>query len=216
MQQSLKLLGSILLLGVLAPGVPSALSLPAQSQDTGVDPGVEKVEEVLRDLQENEKSEEPQSKTYTLAESDLNAYLEAQLKKNEHKGVDALAVRLKQHDNLITTLDLNMDELELGQQDFAVLLFLKIAGSHPKVEIAGELIVEGNRAPPQLVEDGVGTYQVKTMLFNGFTVPPALVQTVLTSVSRSHEPPFDPSQPFEMPLRIKTLKIEPGKVTIYT
>ena len=206
MQQSLKLLGSILLLGVLAPGVPSALSLPAQSQDTGVDPGVEKVEEVLRDLQENEKSEEPQSKTYTLAESDLNAYLEAQLKKNEHKGVDALAVRLKQHDNLITTLDLNMDELELGQQDFAVLLFLKIAGSHPKVEIAGELIVE----------DGVGTYQVKTMLFNGFTVPPALVQTVLTSVSRSHEPPFDPSQPFEMPLRIKTLKIEPGKVTIYT
>ena len=206
MQQSLKLLGSILLLGVLAPGVPSALSLPAQSQDTGVDPGVEKVEEVLRDLQENEKSEEPQSKTYTLAESDLNAYLEAQLKKNEYKGVDALAVRLKQHDNLITTLDLKMDELELGQQDFAVLLFLKIAGSHPKVEIAGELIVE----------NGVGTYQVKTMLFNGFTVPPALVQTVLTSVSRSHEPPFDPSQPFEMPLRIKTLKIEPGKVTIYT
>ena len=98
MKQSLKVLGSILLLGILAPGVPIGLSLPAQSLDTEVDPGVKKVEEVLKDLQENEQSEEPQSKTYTLAESDLNAYLEAQLKKDEHKGVDALAVRLN-HDN---------------------------------------------------------------------------------------------------------------------
>ncbi len=206
MQQSLKLLGSILLLAVLAPGVPSALSLPAQSPDTGVDPGVERVEWVLRDLQENEESEEPQSKTYTVAESDLNAYLEAQLKENEYKGVDALAVRLEQDTNLITKLDMNMDEIELGQQSFAVLIFLQMAGSHPKVEIAGELIVE----------DGIGTYQVKTMLFNGFTVPPALVQTVLTSVGRSSEPPFDPSQPFEMPYRIKIVKIENGQVTIYT
>ena len=109
MEQSLKVLGSILLLGILAPGVPVGLSLPAQSLDTEVDPRVEKVEEVLKDLQENEQSEEPQPKTYTLAESDLNAYLEAQLKKNEHKGVDALAVRLNHDNNLITTLDVNMD-----------------------------------------------------------------------------------------------------------
>ena len=206
MKQSLKVLGSILLLGILVPGVPIGLSLPAQSLDTEVDPGVKKVEEVLKDLQENEQSEEPQSKTYTLAESDLNAYLEAQLKKNEHKGVDALAVRLNHDNNLITTLDVNMDELEMGQQDFAVLLFLQMIGSRPKVEIAGELIVE----------DGVGTYQVKSMLLNGTTVPAALLQTVLTSFGRSHEPPFDPSQPFEMPYRIKTVKIEAGQLTIHT
>ena len=206
MEQSLRVLASILLLGVLAPGVPIGLSLPAQSPDTGVDPGVEKVEGVLRDLQENEQSEEPESKTYTLAESDLNAYLEAQLKKNEYKGVDALAVRLRQHSKVITTLDVNMDELDLGQQDFAVLLFLKMAGSRSRVEIAGELIVE----------DGVGTYRVKTMIFNGLTVPPALVPTVLASVGRSHEPPFDPNQPFEMPYRIRTVKIEAGLVTIQT
>ena len=206
MGKSVKLLGSILLLGILTPGVPSALSLPTYSQDTGVDPGVARVEEVLKDLQENEKSEKPQSKTYTLAESDLNAYFEAQLEKNEYKGVDALAVRLKQHSNLVTTLDINMDELDLGQQDFSVLLFLQVAGSHPKVEIAGEFIVE----------DGVGTYRAKTMLFNGVTVPPAFVQTVLTSVGRSYESPFDPSQPFEMPYRIKTVKIEVGQVTIQT
>ncbi len=208
MKQSLKVLGSILLLGVLAPGVPNGLSLPAQSLDTEVDPGVERVEEVLKDLQENELSKEPQSKSYTLAESDLNAYLEAQLKKNEHKGVDALAVRLNPDNNLITTLDVNMDELEMGQQGFAVVIFLQIwmIGSRPKVEIAGELIVE----------DGVGTYQVKSMLLNGTTVPAALVQTVLTSFGRSQEPPFDPTQPFEMPYRIKTVKIEAGQFTIHT
>ena len=100
----------------------------------------------------------------------------------------------------------NMDELEMGQQDFAVLLFLQMIGSRPKVEIAGELIVE----------DGVGTYQVKSMLLNGTTVPAALLQTVLTSFGRSHEPPFDPSQPFEMPYRIKTVKIEAGQLTIHT
>jgi hypothetical protein len=168
MEQSLKVLGSILLLGILAPGVPVGLSLPAQSLDTEVDPRVEKVEEVLKDLQENEQSEEPQPKTYTLAESDLNAYLEAQLKKNEHKGVDALAVRLNHDNNLITTLDVNMDEVEMGQQDFAVLIFLRMIslGSRPKVEIAGELTVE----------DGVGTYQVKSIILNGTTVPTALVQ----------------------------------------
>ena len=204
MKQSMKLLGSILLLAVLDPGMPSALSLPAQSTDTGVDPGVERIDEVLRDLQENEKSEEP--KTYTVAESDLNAYLEVELKKNEYKGVDALAVRLEQDTNLITELDMNMDELELGQQSFLVLLFLQMAGSHPKVEITGELIVE----------DGIGTYRVKTMLFNGVTVPPALVETVLTSVGRSSEPPFDPSQPFEMPYRIKVVMIEDGKAIIHT
>ena len=202
----MKLLVSILLLGLLTAGVPIALSLPARSQDTVVDTGVEKVEAVLKDLQENEKSEKPQSKTYTLAESDLNAYFAAQLEKNEYKGVDALAVHLKQHSNLITTLDMNLDELDLGQEGFAVLLFLQMAGSHPKVEIAGEFIVE----------DGVGTYRAKTMLFNGVTVPPAFVQTVLTSVGRSYESPFDPSQPFEMPYRIKTVKIEAGQVTIQT
>ena len=206
MKQSLKMLGSILLLGVLAPGVPNGLSLPAQSLDTGVDPGVERVEEVLKNLQENELSKEPQSKSYTLAESDLNAYLEAQLKKNEHRGVDALAVRLNPDNNLITTLDANMEELQMGQQDFAVLIFLQMIGSRPKVEIAGELIVE----------DGVGTYQVKSMLLNGTTVPAALVQIVLTSFGRSQEPPFDPTQPFEMPYRIKTVKIEAGQFTIHT
>ncbi len=206
MKHSLRVLGSILLLSVLAPGIPIGLSVPAQSPDTGVDPGVVKVEEILKDLQENERSEKPESKTYTLAESDLNAYFEAQLEKNEYKGVDTLAVRFSQHSNLITTLDVNLDELELGQQDFVVLLFLKMTGNRPKVEIAGELIVE----------DGVGTYQVKTMIFNGLTVPPAFVSTVLTSVGNSHEPPFDPNQPFEMPYRIKTVTIETGQVTIQT
>ena len=208
MEQSLKVLGSILLLGILAPGVPVGLSLPAQSLDTEVDLRVEKVEEVLKDLQENEQSEEPQPKTYTLAESDLNAYLEAQLKKNEHKGVDALAVRLNHDNNLITTLDVNMDEVEMGQQDFAVLIFLRMIslGSRPKVEIAGELTVE----------DGVGTYQVKSIILNGTTVPTALVQTVLTSFGRSQDPPFDPTQPFQMPYRIKTVQIEAGQVTIQT
>ena len=206
MEQSLKVLGSILLLGILAPGVPVGLSLPAQSLDAEVDARVEKVEEVLKDLQENEQSEEPQPKTYTLAESDLNAYLEAQLKKNEHKGVDALAVRLNHDNNLITTLDVNMDEVEMGQQDFAVLIFLQMIGSRPKVEIAGELTVE----------DGVGTYQVKSMLLNGTTVPAALIQTVLTSFGRSQDPPFDTTQPFQMPYCIKTVQIEAGQVTIQT
>ncbi len=79
-------------------------------------------------------------------------------------------------------------------------------GSRPKVEIAGELTVE----------DGVGTYQVKSMLLNGTTVPAALIQTVLTSFGRSQDPPFDPTQPFQMPYCIKTVQIEAGQVTIQT
>ena len=205
MTRASKLLGSLLCLGLLILGAPLRPTVSAQAPSDGTDAGVERVEEVLRDLQENDRSEEPMSKTYTLGESDLNAYLESQLRKHQHKGVEVLEVRLQQDRRLRTILDMNMDEIQLGQ-DLAILILLNMVGNRPKVEMEGELTVE----------DGLGTYQVKSMLLSGNEVPAYLIETVLTSIGRSQEPPFDPSQPFEMPYRIKSVKIELGRVTIQT
>jgi hypothetical protein len=42
------------------------------------------------------------------------------------------------------------------------------------------------------------------------------VNSILSSVGRQQDPPFDPSEPFDIPYGIKTIRVQQGKIRIDT
>lgn len=181
----------------------AAQSYPAA--ELAQDSGGEKMERVVRELQDYHAKGSVLARTYQLTEAELNAYLLAQLHKRDRKEVENIAVRLKDG-GFITFVEVNMDELHLETDFLTASFFTALLSGRHTLELEGTL----------QTENGVGTYRVEQARLDGLPVPAPLVSSILSSLGQKQDPPFDPTRPFPLPYGIQSVTIESGKLTIRT
>ena len=170
-----------------------------------LDPRVAKVQQVVDALHANHVSGKVPARTYQLTEEDLNAYLATQLYQQQRKDVENLSVRLKEG-TFVTHLVVNMDEVELKGGSMTANFLKALLSGRQRLEVEGEL----------LAEKGVGVYRVLKALINDDPVLVPLVNAVFSAIGRNQDLPFDPTEPFDLPFGIKTVRVEPSKVMITT
>lgn len=137
---------------------------------------------------------------YTLLEEDLNAYITRELTDRPLRGIDTLTVKLNEG-TFTTSVRVDLSEVELTG-------YLQYIGS--LVEGPQRLTVEGILE----VSEGSGIYRTEHAWLNDVPLPASLVDTLLSSLGRQQEPPFDPTEPFKAPYGISHLTIEPGKAIL--
>ncbi|MDA2927879.1 hypothetical protein MYX78_11740, partial [Acidobacteria bacterium AH-259-G07] len=169
------------------------------------DSGGEKMERVVRELQDYYAKGSVRARTYQLTEAELNAYLLAQLHKRDRKEVESIAVRLKDG-GFITFVEVNMDELDLETDFLTASLFRALLSGRHTLELEGTL----------QTENGMGTYRVEQARLDGDPVLAPLVSSILSSLGQKQDPPFDPTRPFPLPYGIQSVTLQSGKLTIKT
>lgn len=169
------------------------------------DPGAERVEKMLDELEAREQAQDKEKRTYTLIESDLNAFLAAKIKERPRKDVESLRIQMK--DVIFTTfLTVDMDQVEIKGDSMTKSLLKALFRGKQTIEFDGRL----------KTDNGKGTYEVERATLNGMPLPPSIVNSILSAVGRQQDPPFDPMEPFDLPYAIKTVKVSPGKATLET
>ena len=194
------ILGLLLIVGW--PGF-TAESRPQPGQAN--DPGVAKVTRILEELRENDEQGTVPNRTYELTEKELNAYLSAQLYQQHQKAVESIVLLLKEG-TFLTRVEVNVDELQFPGNDVTTAFLRLLLKGIQTLEIEGTLEAE----------NGLATYRVQEARLSGILIPTRLVNSLLSSLGKKNHPPFDPTQPFEMPYGIQSFTFQPGKVMMET
>ena len=184
------------------------LYLAAESRPQGgqaSDPGVAKVTRILEELRDNDEQGTVPNRTYKLTEEELNAYLSAQLYQQHQKAVESIALLLKEG-TFLTRVEVNVDELQFPVDDVMTGYLRLLLKGIQTLEIEGTLETE----------NGMATYRVQEARLSGIPIPARLVNNLLSSLGKKNDPPFDPTQPFEMPYSIQSFTFQPGKVMMET
>ena len=164
-----------------------------------------RVEQVLQDLEASSDSPSNRAKRYALTEEELNAYLAQRLREKPDPAIRGISVRLG--DGVFTTLaTFNPDGMKPAEEDWAGQLFQGLFRGEQNLEITGQLATKA----------GEGAYQVQEARLSGVSIPPALVISILAPAGKKLDPPFDPTQPFQLPYGIQRIEVETGKVSIFT
>ena len=163
-----------------------------------------RVEQVFHEIENNAASGEVPSRIYHLIEADLNAFLQQKLSEQPQPGVDSVSLRLAQG-KLVALVQMDMDKLQV-ETDFTTKLFLALLSGKQTLELEGQLQVENGR----------GQYTLQRTEVNGDEVPASVVSAVLSALGQRHDPPFDPTEPFEMPWGIQAVDIQVGQAAIQT
>jgi hypothetical protein len=195
------------LLVILLFASTGLVSRTVQSAPAEVDsnPAVKRVERIFEEMEAREEARDNTPRSYTLVESDLNAYLAAKIKERERRDVESLTVEMK--DGLFTTnLLIDFDEIEIQGDSMTKTFFKAILRGKQTIVVDGRL----------KTDKGKGTYHVEQASINGVPLPPSLVNAILSAVGRRQDPPFDPSQPFDLPYAIKTITVASKKATLQT
>ncbi len=182
--------------------------LTAESRPQGgqaSDSGVAKVTRILEELRENDEQGTVPNRTYELTEGELNAYLSAQLHQQHQKAVESIALLIKEG-TFLTRVEVNVDELQFPGDDVTTGYLRLLLKGIQTLEIEGKLETE----------NGLATYRVQEARLSGFSIPARLVNSLMSSLGKKNDPPFDPTQPFEMPYGIQSFTFQPGKVMMET
>ncbi len=194
------ILAAILLLG------SSTALLPVRSSADSPEAAAKRVEDVLTELETREKANHRESRTYVLAEPDMNAYLASEIAKRERKDVERLVVKMNDQNRFVTSLTVNLDKVDVKTDSMTGAIFRAFLRGTQTIELDGKLTTE----------KGKGTYEVQSASMNGVPLPSTLVNAIISAVGKQQDPPFDPTEPFDLPYKIQTIEVSSGKTTIKT
>ncbi len=194
------ILAAMLLLG------SSTAVVPVRSSADTPEAAAKRVEDVLTELESREKANDRQSRTFVLAETDMNAYLASEIAKRERKDVERLVVKMNDENRFVTSLTVNLDKVDVKTDSMTGALFRALLRGTQTIEMDGKLTTE----------KGKGTYEVQSATMNGVPLPASLVNAIISSVGKQQDPPFDPTEPFDLPYKIQKIEVSSGKTTIKT
>ena len=184
----------------------STVVAPIQSSADTPEAAAKRVESVLTELENREKEKDQPSRTYVLAEPDMNAYLASEIAKRERKDVEHLSVKMNDQNRFITSLTVNLDKVDIKADSMTKTLFRTFLRGTQTIEMDGKLTTD----------KGKGTYEVQSASMNGVPLPATLVNAILSAVGKQQDPPFDPTEPFDLPYKIQSITVSSGKATIKT
>lgn len=191
----------LLLGGAQSPSDAASEAAPGTSPPLQV----QKVERIIKELQDADRNGLSAPATHTLTESELNAYLRYHLARERREDIKSVQVNLRE-DSFLTTLVVDLDHVQMQGDTSALALLGSLLSSTQKLEVEGTL----------KTADGRARYEVLSAHLNGIPVPASVVNSLLSSAGRKQHPPFDPTQPFDLPWNIKRLEVRPGLVTIFS
>ncbi len=186
----------------------SWLCLAAESRPQGEqagDPGVAKVSRILEELKDNDRQSTVPYRTYELTEKELNAYLSDQLLQQDQMAVESIDLLIKEG-TFLTRVEVNTDELQIKGDDVTIGYLRLLLRGTQTLEVEGKL----------QAEDGLASYLVQEARLSGISLPAPWVNSLLSSLGKRNNPPFDPTEPFEMPYGIQSVTFHPGKVLMET
>ncbi len=169
------------------------------------DLGVAKVTRILEELRENDEQGMVPNKTYQVTEEELNAYLSAKLHQQHQKAVESIALLLKEG-TFLTRVEVNVDELQFPVDDVMTGYLKLLLKGIQTLEVEGTLETE----------NGMATYRVQKARLSGISLPAPWVNSLLSSLGKRNKPPFDPTEPFDMPYGIQSFTFQPGTVIMRT
>jgi len=106
----------------------------------------------------------------------------------------------------LTRVEVNTDELQVKGDDVTLGYLKLLLKGTQTLEIEGKLEAE----------NGLATYRVQEARLSGISLPPLWVNKLLSSLGKKNDPPFDPSEPLEIPYGIQSVTFQPGRVMIET
>jgi hypothetical protein len=184
------------------------LGLAAESRPQGEqakDPGVAKITRILEELKNNDQQSTVPDRSYEVTEQELNAYLSAQLYQQDQKAVESIALMIKEG-TFLTRVEVNADELQLKGDDVTMGYLMLLLRGTQTLEVEGKL----------QAQDGVASYLVQEARLSGISLPAPWVNSLLSSLGKRNNPPFDPTEPFPMPYGIQSVTFQPGKMMMET
>ena len=108
--------------------------------------------------------------------------------------------------SFITFLTIDFDQVEVKGDSMSAQLFKIFLRGKQTIEVEGRLKTEKGR----------GTYQVERATLNGMPLPASLVNAILSTVGRRQDPPFDPTEPFDLPYGVQTIEVQEQKTILKT
>ncbi len=141
--------------------------------------------------------------TTRITESEINSYLEFNLREKYHPSLRSLRLTLNEG-SLRGQALIDFDKLAQGSTNTLTQLIAKMFSGVRELEVSGVLIAG----------EGKAHFKLQEAQFDGRTLPNALVEEVITAVGRRQDPPFDPMQPSEMPYLIERVDVFRGYIIV--
>jgi hypothetical protein len=155
---------------------------------------------MLRVLQEDPAP----GKTFRIPESDLNAFVTEEVARHRVSAVEKVVVLLLDG-HFSAELLVDTEQLEFEDSMTGALLQSMLKG---KQTLKLEGVVSG--------AGGTGRYETRRAWLNGVALPASLVDTILKTIGKRQDPPFDPTRPFNLPSGIQDITLYPGEVEVKT
>ncbi len=178
--------------------LPVILAAPAQDPD----PKAEKVADIFHQLQVADETGEGKGRRYEISQDELNAYLAAMIRQKPQQGVEGIELELQQ-EGLRSRIKVNLDEIPL-ENGAASGLFRILLSGRKTLHVDGTL--KGS--------NGTGSFQVREVWLGSIPLPSSLANSLLKSMGEKQDPPFDPTESFQLAYGIQSLEILPGKAVL--
>jgi hypothetical protein len=147
----------------------------------------------------------PASQTTQLTEAELNAYLRFNLKEQVPAGVVEPTLSALGEGRVRGTATIDLDAVRKQKQR---------GWTDPLSYMTGKLPLMASGL--LITQNGVGRFQLESAELSGIAIPKSLLQELLAYYSKSAEKPSGISMddPFELPARIKEIRVGKGEAMV--
>ena len=143
-------------------------------------------------------------KTTRFDEAEINSYLALELKEKFHPSLKSLLLTFQKED-LQGVASLDFDHLSVNAKGaFTKLIARMFSGVHD-LTVRGDLIAT----------EGKGSFKLQEARFDQTTLPNFLVEQIITAVGQKQKPPFDPTQPSQLPYKIERVDLYAGYIIVH-
>lgn len=168
------------------------------------DRDAQKVEAIFASIETRSGTAEEPGPKYKISESELNAYLAALVEKENVKSVEALFVKLRSG-SFSTYAVVNVDNVSKKDKDAATRILMQTI-------LAGRQYLSADGSLE--ARDGLGQYTLTSARINEVEIPTPIVNSLINTVGKRQNPPFDLSKPFKLPYGIRVAEIKAGYLEV--
>jgi hypothetical protein len=140
-----------------------------------------------------------------MSDTEVNAYLRYHAADQIPQGIVEPTLRAMSGGRIAGRAMVDLDAVRKQKERGWLDPLAYLTGSVP-LTASGTLVTSG----------GVGRFQLETAELGGVSVPKSLIQELLTYYSRSPENPsgINMDDPFELPARIREIRVDEGRATV--
>lgn len=142
--------------------------------------------------------------TTRFSEAEWNSYLAIVLKPNYHPSLKEIRLKFEEG-RLQAVATIDFDSLNFSStKSLNNLMRSMLTGVHA-LTVWGRLISDAGKA----------NFQLDEARFDTITMPNLLVVEIMSAVGRRQDPPFDPTQPNNLPYNILKVEVHSGYIVVY-